>query len=152
MTYEIYHLVFLCAGILSIILAVITILLFVFLKIPKVVGDLSGATARKAIADIREQNIQTGDKRHKTSHVNMERGRITDRITESGNIQRVGTSVQTGIVTQKIDMPAISEPSETVVLPEMEYPETEVLNGIQLEKDFMIEEEICFIHTNETIG
>lgn len=116
MTYETYHTVFLSAGILVIIFAVCSVLLFVLLKIPKVVGNLSGRTARKGIADIREQNVRTGDKRHKTSAVNLDRGRITD----SGNIQQ--------------------------------YSETVVLDEIRMDDDFSIEEEICFIHTDETIG
>ena len=155
MTYETYHTVFLSAGILAIIFAVCSVLLFVLLKIPKVVGDLSGRTARKGIADIREQNVRTGDKRHKTSAVNLDRGRITDRITDSGNIQRVGKTVNTGVMTQKINMPEseeMTETSETTVLPTAEYSETVVLDEIRMDDDFAIEEEICFIHTDETIG
>ncbi len=154
MTYEAYHTIFLWAGVLAIIFAVLSVVLFIVLKIPKVIGDLSGATARKAIADIRDQNIRTGDKRHKTSAVNLERGRITDRITESGNIQRVGENVNTGIMTQKIDTPAsveMQENSETTILPVQGYSETEVLKENMVDADFVIEEEICFIHTNETI-
>lgn len=155
MTYETYHTVFLSAGILAIIFAVCSVLLFVLLKIPKVVGDLSGRTARKGIADIREQNVRTGDKRHKTSAVNLDRGRITDRITDSGNIQRVGKTVNTGVMTQKINMPEseeMTETSETTVLPTAEYSETVVLDEIRMDDDFVIAEEICFIHTDETIG
>ncbi|MCI6536112.1 hypothetical protein [uncultured Eubacterium sp.] len=155
MTYETYHTVFLSAGILAIIFAVCSVLLFVLLKIPKVVGDLSGRTARKGIADIREQNVRTGDKRHKTSAVNLDRGRITDRITDSGNIQRVGKTVNTGVMTQKINMPEseeMTETSETTVLPTAEYSETVVLDEIRMDDDFAIEEEICFIHTDEKIG
>lgn len=154
MTYEAYHTIFFGAGVLAIIFAVLSVVLFIVLKIPKVIGDLSGATARKAIADIRDQNIRTGDKRHKTSAVNLERGRITDRISESGNIQRVGENVNTGIMTQKIDIPTSVEmqgDSETTILPVQEYLETEVLKENRLDADFVIEEEICFIHTNETI-
>lgn len=152
MTYETYHTVFLSAGILAIIFAVCSVLLFVLLKIPKVVGDLSGRTARKGIADIREQNIRTGDKRHKTSAVNLDRGRITDRITDSGNIQRVGKTVNTGVMTQKINMPESEEMMETTVLPPQQYSETVVLDEIRMDDDFAIAEEICFIHTDETIG
>ena len=154
MTYEAYHTIFLWSGVLAIIFAVLSVVLFIVLKIPKVIGDLSGATARKAIADIRDQNIRTGDKRHKTSAVNLERGRITDRITESGNIQRVGENVNTGIMTQKIDTPAsveMQKNSETTILPVQGYSETEVLKENMVDADFVIEEEICFIHTNETI-
>ena len=158
MTYETYHTVFLSAGILAIIFAVCSVLLFVLLKIPKVVGDLSGRTARKGIADIREQNIRTGDKRHKTSVVNLDRGRITDRITDSGNIQRVGQTVNTGVMTQKINMSEseemmeTTETTETTVLPTQQYSETVVLDEIRIDDDFAIAEEICFIHTDETIG
>lgn len=155
MTYETYHTVFLSAGILAIIFAVCSVLLFVLLKIPKVVGDLSGRTARKGIADIREQNIRTGDKRHKTSAVNLDRGRITDRITDSGNIQRVGKTVNTGVMTQKINMPEseeMMETAETTVLPTQQYSETVILDEIRMDDDFAIAEEICFIHTDETIG
>ena len=158
MTYETYHTVFLSAGILAIIFAVCSVLLFVLLKIPKVVGDLSGRTARKGIADIREQNIRTGDKRHKTSVVNLDRGRITDRITDSGNIQRVGQTVNTGVMTQKINMSEseemmeTTETTETTVLPTQQYSETVVLDEIRRDDDFAIAEEICFIHTDETIG
>lgn len=121
MTYETYHTVFLSAGILAIIFAVCSVLLFVLLKIPKVVGDLSGRTARKGIADI----------------------------------QRVGKTVNTGVMTQKIntqESEEILEASETTVLPTAEYSETVVLDEIRMDDDFSIEEEICFIHTDETIG
>ena len=66
-------------------------------------------------------------KRHKTSAVNLDRGRITDRITDSGNIQRVGKTVNTGVMTQKINMPE-SEGNDgnfrNNVLPTAEYSET----------------------------
>ena len=155
MTYETYHTVFLSAGMLAIIFAVCSVLLFVILKIPKVVGDLSGRTARKGIADIREQNVRTGGKRHKTSVVNLDRGRITDFIKDSGNIQRVGKTVNTGVMTQKINIPESEErmeTSETTILPITEDSETIVLDEIRMDDDFTIEEELCFIHTEETIG
>lgn len=52
MTYEMYQTIFWHAGVLTIIFAVGDVLLFVILKIPKVIGQLSGRTARKGIADI----------------------------------------------------------------------------------------------------
>ena len=59
MTYEMYQTIFWHAGVLTIIFAVGDVLLFVILKIPKVIGQLSGRTARKGIADIWKKNIQT---------------------------------------------------------------------------------------------
>ena len=39
---------------LAVVFAVIAVILFVKLDIPKVIGDLSGSTARKQIKEIRE--------------------------------------------------------------------------------------------------
>ena len=49
MTYEMYQTIFWHAGVLTIIFAVGDVLLFVILKIPKVIGQLSGRTARKEL-------------------------------------------------------------------------------------------------------
>ena len=40
---------------LAVVFAVIAVILFVKLDIPKVIGDLSGSTARKQIKEIREK-------------------------------------------------------------------------------------------------
>ena len=52
MTYEGYRTLFIVAAVISAVMLVITVLLFIFLKIPYVIGDLSGTTARKAIKQI----------------------------------------------------------------------------------------------------
>ena len=159
MTYEMYRMIFQIAGGLSIGLLVVSVILFFVLKIPRVIGDLSGRTARKAIEDIRKQNTQSGDKRHKTSAVNRERGMITDRITPSGNLMMNRGPVNTGVVTEKIgvvDNSGVSMPltqnetgatevlaNETEVLAN----ETEVLGT----NDFSIEFEICLIHSDVKI-
>lgn len=109
MTYEMYRMIFQIAGGLSIGLLVVSVILFFVLKIPRVIGDLSGRTARKAIEDIRKQNTQSGDKRHKTSAVNRERGMITDRITPSGNLMMNRGPVNTGVVTEKLELLIIQE-------------------------------------------
>ena len=57
MTYEMYRMIFQIAGGLSIGLLVVSVILFFVLKIPRVIGDLSGRTARKAIEDIRKQKV-----------------------------------------------------------------------------------------------
>ena len=66
MTYEMYQTIFWHAGVLTIIFAVGDVLLFVILKIPKVIGQLSGRTARKGIADIWKKNIQTRGRCYKS--------------------------------------------------------------------------------------
>lgn len=75
-------------------------------------------------------------------------------MTEPGNIHRFGEAVNTGGITQKIATSETGEKlktSETMFLPIPKYAETMVLNDIDMDDNFVIEE-ICFIHTKETIG
>lgn len=57
----------------------VAVALFFLLDIKKVVGNLSGATARKAIRNIRLQNENASDNDYSAA---------TDRITNSGRIER----------------------------------------------------------------
>ena len=104
MTYEMYQTIFWHAGVLTIIFAVGDVLLFVILKIPKVIGQLSGRTARKGIADIWKKNIQTRGRCYKSCAENQNFGSIAGGMTESGNIHRFGEAVNTGGITQKIEI------------------------------------------------
>lgn len=56
-------------------------------KIPAVYGDLSGRTARKSIAQMRENNEKSGVKSFRPSAVNAERGKLTAAMTDSGKSQ-----------------------------------------------------------------
>lgn len=59
-----------------------------FFKIPTVIGDLSGRTARKSIAKIRAANEKTGAKTYKESKTNAERGKLTGNIPESAKLNK----------------------------------------------------------------
>ena len=60
---------------------------FVF-DIPTVIGDLSGRTARKSIAKMRENNEKVGKKSYRTSATNVERGKLTDTMPDSDKLNR----------------------------------------------------------------
>ena len=175
MTYEMYRYLSLGAAIACAIMVVVSVVLFFMLQIPKVIGDLTGRTARKAIEDIRKQNEQSGDKVYRSSSVNLRRGKLTDKITHSGRIETKHTTpFGTGAITEKIStqrLPGTEVSSETVVLNEgnettvlSQIPEsapvpsicteTTVLQQREEENDssFVIEYEITFIHTNEVIS
>jgi Sec-independent protein translocase protein TatA len=124
-----YRYIFLGALAACGILFVITAILFFTLRIPKVISDLSGHTARKAIQDIRRQNEQTGDKSYQSSAVNLERGKLTDKISKSGRlIPRNSSPFGTGVITEKISTQQLDEPAgETAVL--SSDNETTVLSG-----------------------
>jgi len=99
---------------------ILAVILFFTLRIPEVIGDLSGATARKAIEDIRRQNEQSGDKAYKPSRVNRERGALTDKISPSGRLEKktgiLGGSVATSKLNTKQLADEANESSETTLL------------------------------------
>ena len=167
MTYDGYRLVFQIAGVVAIVMLIVSIILFIILKIPGVIGDLSGRTARKGIEDIRMQNMRSGDKRYKTSPVNHERGKLTDKITPSGNLIPGNKTVNTGIMTEKIDVSQTDRldniEQDTMVLSQEFSGETVPLLNVEnmnsqksqniggMEERVVIESEIRFVHTNEII-
>ena len=62
--------------------------------------------------------------------------------------------MNTGCITQNIATSETGEKlktSETMFLPTPKCAETMVLNDVDMDDNFVIEE-ICFIHTKETIG
>ncbi len=174
MTYEIYRYIFLGGAILSGIMLAVSVLLFFTLKIPRVIGDLTGANARKAIADIRSQNESTGNKAYQTSQVNRERGRITDKMTPSGRLvrretqplfaamatEKIGTQqlepfepqAETAVLSQAPETAVLSGGNETTVLSNVQgYAPAEAV-GSGWDESFAIEYELTFIHTQEQIG
>lgn len=60
---------------------VLAVFLWFFFKIPMVIGDLSGKTARKSIADMRAANERSGIKFYGESRTNSERGKLTGLMT-----------------------------------------------------------------------
>ena len=133
MTYEVLRYIFIGAASLSGVMLIVSVLLFIFLRIPRVIGDLTGATARKAIENIRNQNESSGDKIYKSSAVNRERGKLTDKISASGNIARHETNPLGGaMATTKIATQNLSDdilPNETTVLGTESGNETTVLSN-----------------------
>lgn len=181
MTYDVYRYIFIIAAILCGVMFLVSIILFFALKIPKVIGDLTGYTAKKAIKNIRDQNEESGNKTYKTSAINKGRGMLTDKISKSGKLverdeERSGAGMMTmKISTQNIkplqnvgdETTLLSEAGETTLLAENiaeNQPmagETEVLSAPPVENIvyeqqpveniFVIEFEITYIHTNEII-
>lgn len=165
MSYEIYRYIFYGGAILAGVMLVATVILFFVYKIPTVIGDLTGANARKAIENIRNQNESSGDKLYKTSQVNRERGKLTDKISPSGSLMREPSGVLGGgaMATEKISTqelpPEANETTvldavtdETTVLSTESGGETTVLSQDEQPVVFQIEYEITFIHTDEVIS
>ena len=151
MTYDQYRYIFIGAAILCGIMLIASVIIFFVLKIPRVIGDLTGSTARKAIEEIRQQNEESGHKTYRSSAVNRERGKLTDKISPSGSLLKDDTTGLGGAMeTEKIGTQQLMpEVGETEVL-EFAAGETEVLS--EETNVFKIEYEITFIHTEEMIS
>ena len=98
----------------------VAIALFFLLDIRKVVGNLSGATARKAIRNIRLQNENAADNDYSAA---------TDRITRSGRIERQAAGKAGAPQTEKFATTelAMSAQETTVLGPAAN--ETTILNA-----------------------
>ncbi|MBR5233165.1 MAG: hypothetical protein IKW03_03040 [Clostridia bacterium] len=107
----------------------ISIALFFLFDIIRVVGDISGSTARKAIENIRQQNEESGDKAYKPSHVNMERGKVTDKISPSGRIQPQSNPLTVATGTSKLEHGDVQPTQQMPV-----SAETTVLNNTSAEQ------------------
>ena len=85
---DILSIVSLISFILSGVAFVLAILFFILFRIPSVIGDLSGRTARKSIAKMRVANEKTGVKSYKESKTNVERGKLTGTMPDSGKLNK----------------------------------------------------------------
>lgn len=65
---------------LAAILFVISLFLFIKLNVPAVIGDLTGRTVAREIKAMRDANAASGDKRFRSSKVNLERGMVTEKV------------------------------------------------------------------------
>lgn len=164
MTYEIYRYIFIGGAVLAGVMFVVSVLLFFVLKIPYVLGDLTGRNAKRAIENIRNRNESSGDKLYKSSKVNRERGKITDKISPSGNLIKKPSGNLGGgaMATEKISVQEFPpEANETTVLDvanETTVLDSEVGETVLLDAQsdaipvFQIEYEITYIHTDEVIA
>ena len=155
---------FVVAGI-SLVLAVF---FWFFFKIPTVIGDLSGRTARKSIARMRAANEKTGNKSYKESKTNAARGKLTDTIKDSGKLKKNAVQdddrPETGLLTQNKADEASSEATgllndenaatgllvdEDVTAPlDSPIQKTEKRKG---GKKLKMLDEVIIIHTDEVI-
>lgn len=130
MTVDILRSLSLAAYIAAGVFFLVGVALFFLLDIPRVYGDVSGKTARKAIEAIRQRNEETGNKAYKPSAVNAERGKITDKITYSGRIiKKTGGLAAVSLETEKLQA---QEAATTTVLMQEDVNATTVLSVGQM--------------------
>lgn len=79
-TAEILSLISTICCVIAAISALLAVLFWFAFKIPSVIGDLSGRTARKSIARMRASNERAGGRGYRTSTANANRGKLTDTM------------------------------------------------------------------------
>ena len=87
-TAEILSLVSLISYIVAGVCLVLAVFFWIFFKIPAVIGDLSGRTAKKSIEKMRQANVRSGNKSYRTSATNEARGKLTDTMQHSSKLKK----------------------------------------------------------------
>ena len=147
---------------------VLAVFFWFFFKIPSVIGDLSGRTARKSIAKMRATNEKTGAKSYKESKTNAERGKLTGTMPDSGKLNKKNEAPdddkpETGLL---VDNKANGLDSEKTGMLESETTgllidenataplDAQAHNPIARTggKKLEIIEEVILVHTEEVIG
>lgn len=131
MTIELLQTLSLISYVSAGILLLAGIALFFLLDVPKLYGEVSGRTAKKAIEAIRQQNESTGNKAYKPSSVNAARGKLTDKITPSGKLESTTASLPVSVGTEKFATSEMRmQANETTVLSETVNETTVLMEGI----------------------
>lgn len=176
-TAEILEIISIASFALAAASAIAAVILFIYFRIPAVVGDLSGRAAKKSITRMRQGNEKSGEKSFRPSMVNKERGPITDSadVSEiehdlSNRIYYEGSDIpQTGLLREEAAKPAPETAAETSVLSSEETGILEEETGLPGQKEIcpgsgtamssarengsaleMIDE-VILIHTDEVI-
>lgn len=87
---DIYNICFYGGLVLAILLLITSVILFVVLKIPRVIGELSGRTARKGIEELKGGTKETSavSKKEQAKYYNQNSGKIKIREAASTGTQK----------------------------------------------------------------
>lgn len=185
MTYDTYRLIFLVGAIASGLMLIAAVILFFVLKIPRVIGDLTGANARKAIAGIRSQTEQNGGrdrKRTERSSAHTDSPANTQKLSNNEATGRRADAAPKAEQASRAEETTLLAPETTLLAPETTLlspettllsPETTVLAPqgaapvstapgetarlqpaaqTQATTDFVIEQELTYLHTDEVLS
>lgn len=152
---------------------VLAIFFWFFFKIPTVIGDLSGRTARKSIAKMRQINEKSGSKGYRESKTNLARGKVTGTVAKSENLNPKMKNMdndrpETGLLSDNLAESVDSEETGLLSTNVAESLDSEATGLLNTEADTIdlsdirtpiartavkveLIEEIILIHTNEVI-
>jgi hypothetical protein len=107
------------------VLLIVVVFMFFKMNIPALIGDLNGKTAARQIQEIREKNKLTGNKQHRPSTFNVERGTLTAPVSSRfGRTGRTQSALSEGLenkgITAQTSRPTVAESLPTEVISEQE--------------------------------
>lgn len=154
---EILNKVSIISYILAGLFFIISIFLWIKFKIPVIIGDLTGRTAKKSIDQRREKNENVSAKIYKTNLAKIEKRAQADVHIRNGTELETGVlnentvrdadvGVQTGILNNEIT--EILDKDVTTVLDDEAARKR---NEIVKNTGFTVLEEVMLIHTEEVI-
>ncbi len=133
---------------------VLAVLLWFKFCIPSVIGDLSGRTARKSIAKMREENEKSGVvNRQRVTFMKPEQSSnpASRDESETGVLAENGTDgadeQQTALLSDNEETALLMDENETVSLKEVVEPPVARSGG----KKLKMLNEVMLVHTNEVI-
>jgi hypothetical protein len=123
-TAEILSLISLISYILAGVCLVLALFFWIFFKIPSVIGDLSGRTAKKSIAKMRQANERSGNKSYRASAANEARGKLTETMQHSSKLNKQPAEKHSA----KLTKPKPATQAQQVVPVAPNRPETGLLS------------------------
>lgn len=79
---ETFNLISIISFIIALIFTILAVVLWFAFKIPSVIGDLSGRTAKKSIESLRKYNNKSASNLYKPSSTNNSRVKLTDTMEQ----------------------------------------------------------------------
>lgn len=110
---DIYNICFYGGLVLAILLLITSVILFVVLKIPRVIGELSGRTARKGIEELKGGTKETSavSKKEQAKYYNQNSGKIKIREAVSTGTQKKNNDTA-ALPGNKKDLPGSGKGAE----------------------------------------
>lgn len=141
MTYETYCYIFIGAAIMTAVMLLVSLLLFIRFQIPRVIGDITGSTVKKAIRNINRHNslpVIKENYAYQQQNKNLTEGRAIPPFQKD-----CADTDETEVLPDALSIQySHAEEGEKTVLFMVSEISTEI---------FEVEEDITFIHTDEVI-
>lgn len=154
---EVLSIISIVSFVLAGVFLILAVLFWIKFGIPKIIGDLTGRTAKASIAKMRVNNEKTGVKSFKPSSENIKRNKLTE--TASGFNKTEEATEKLDLSSTQPETEILSDNKADVLETDMLNMETSLLNENKTENpiahtnsvNIEIIDELTFIHTDEVI-